>query len=716
MKKYDEMQFHSMSEKLVEILCIKTQNKDPQFFRVLVAYYMSKIASMQRVKIMTLDRGEIPVNMYAMNLAQSGHGKGHSTAIMEDDLIAGFRDKFLNETYEIVAEDNLNKLALKRAHKNGTQPDDEYQRVKREFDAAGPMVFSFDSGTTPAVKQMRYKLLMAGAGSVNLEIDEIGSNLMSNNEVLTVMLELYDIGKVKQKLVKNTTDNVRSEEIEGRTPTNMMLFGTPGDLLDSGKTEEEFMSMLKTGYARRCFWGFSNESTKNLDITAAEVFDMLTDKSKNQELLDIADQLTDLADTTYFNKSLQITKDTTLTLLEYKLDCERKAAALGEHDEVRKAEMSHRYYKVLKLAGAYAFVDGDIEVTEDHIYNAIKLAEESGRSFANLLKREPTYIKLAKYIASIGIEQTHADLVDALPFFKGSQSQRNEMLNLATSYGYKNNIIIKKTFYSGIEILRGESLKPTQLHELILSHSSMMAHNYVPDFGKFQSLHRLTQLPNHNWCTHQFEDQHRDGAGAIDGFNLVVIDVDGTSTLSTAMKLFEGYAAHFYTTKSNNLPGKGERFRIVLPTSHVLKLDTKDYKEFMSNIYEWIPFNVDTSACDRSRKWETHPGTHYTTEGMLLDILPFIPKTERNEQRKKQMLDLHSLNNLERWFAIRMEEGNRNNQLIKYALCLVDRGQDYDQVQDLVLALNSKIPNPLDKDEILTTVMRSVGKAVDAGA
>ena len=647
-----------------------------------------------------------------MNLALSGHGKGHSTAIIEEQLINGFTDKFINETFRIVAEENLAKLAIKRAHKQGKQADDVLERTRHEFEALGPMVFSFDSGTTPAVKQMRYKLLMAGAGSVNLEMDEIGSNLLGNAEVLTAFLELFDLGNIKQKLTKNTTDNVRGEDLKGRTPTNMMLFGTPTDLLDGSKKEEEFFNMLKTGYARRCFWGFSTESGKNLDMTSAELFDMLTDTNTNTALVDIADHLTDLADATYFNKELTISKDTTLILLDYKLDCDREAAKYGEHEDIRKAELSHRYFKALKLAGAYAFVDGAIEVEDKHIYSAIRLAEDSGKSFEKLLRRDPPYIKLAKFISSINNEVTHADLVEALPYYKGTQSQRNEMLNLAISYGYKNNIIIKKSFYNNIEILRGESLKVTKLDELLVSYSTDYAISYRGDLAKFDAIHKMTQAPGIHWCNHHFIDEHRQDDCAIEGFNIVVLDVDGTATLSNAMSLFEGYAAHFYTTKSNNQPGKGERFRIILPMSHVLKLDRKDYKEFMGNIYEWLPFDVDTSACDRSRKWVSHKDTYHTLEGEMLDILPFIPKTERNEQRKKQLLDLQSLNNLERWFASRMSEGNRNNQMIKYALCLADRGQSFDQIQDLVLALNSKIPNPLDELEIFSTIMKSVGKAL----
>jgi len=180
MKTFDEMEYHPASEKLVQILCSKTQNSNPLFFRVLVGYYFSLVASMMRTTIATHDRGDIPVNMYALNLSTSGSGKGFSTNIMENQVINQFRGRFLEETFPILAENNLPKLALKRANRKSTDPDEELVRVQKEFDSLGSLMFSFDSGTAPAVKQMRHKLLMADAGSMNLQIDEIGSNLVGN--------------------------------------------------------------------------------------------------------------------------------------------------------------------------------------------------------------------------------------------------------------------------------------------------------------------------------------------------------------------------------------------------------------------------------------------------------------------------------------------------------------------------------------------------------
>ena len=120
MKDLSTVDYFEPVEKLGNILCQKTFNSDPQFFRVMTTYYLCKIASMMRCNIKTLDRGVIPVNMYALNLALSGHGKGFSTNIVEEQIIAEFKKLYLGNTFPVKAKENLAKLANIRAIRNGT--------------------------------------------------------------------------------------------------------------------------------------------------------------------------------------------------------------------------------------------------------------------------------------------------------------------------------------------------------------------------------------------------------------------------------------------------------------------------------------------------------------------------------------------------------------------------------------------------------------------
>ena len=249
------VQHHPALEEIVDVLCSKTQELDRGFFRTEVAYFLGKMASMMRATVVTKDRGEIPVNIYALALATSGFGKGHSVSIVENEILNGFKKRFMEDTFPVLSEQNLWVIAGNRAARNGGDLNEEYEKAQKEFRMQGSYPFTFDSGTTPAVKQLRQKLLMSGAGAINLQIDEIGSNLVGQTEVLNTFLELYDQGMVKQKLTKISNENQRTEELDGKTPTNMLLFGTPAKLFDGAQTEGEFYSFLEIGYARRCLFG-----------------------------------------------------------------------------------------------------------------------------------------------------------------------------------------------------------------------------------------------------------------------------------------------------------------------------------------------------------------------------------------------------------------------------------------------------------------------------
>ena len=704
---------HPALEEIVDILSRKTQNNDRPFFRVLVAYFLGKMAASQRTTINTKDRGSLPVNIYALCLAMSGAGKGHSVNLIEDSILAGFRTRFLSETFPNIAEVNLVEIAGDRALRKNTPEEEELERVRKEFTRLGALAFTFDSGTAPAVKQMRQKLLMANAGSINLQIDEIGSNLIANTEVLNVFLELYDQGKVKQKLTKNTAENERMEEMEGKTPTNMLLFGTPSKLLDGSKTEDEFYSFLETGYARRCLFSYGTRKRAAADLTPEEIYRKLVD-NKNQSVINKWSQhFFNLADPAKFGWTLEVSDEVGIELITYKIQCEKIADELPEHEEIKKAEISHRYFKALKLAGTYAFIDEATEITKDTLWKAIKLVEESGQGFERIFSREKNYTKLAKYLAATKSELTHADLTEALPFYKGGQAMRQELMNLATAWGYRNHIIVKKTFEQGIEFFRGESLEEVDLDAVRVSYSDHVAFNYRSEEVKFKALHKLTQHNGYHWINHWLDrgrtgEGHRTEENATVGFDLIVIDVDEGTPLATAQELLEEYTYLMYTTKRHT--DEANRFRIILPMNYRLELDAEDYREFMENVYTWLPFEVDTATNQRARKWESFNGSHFYNEGHHVDALKFIPKTVRNEEYAASVVKLENLDNLERWFAQKMVQGKRNNYMLRFAMLLFDSGMPYNDIEQRVLEFNSKLSNGLSNDELKQTVLVSVAK------
>ena len=284
------------------------------------------------------------------------------------------------------------------------------------------------------------------------------------------------------------------------------------------------------------------------------------------------------------------------------------------------------------------------------------------------------------------------------------------MLSLATAWGYKNNILIKKAFSDGIEFLRGESLQETNMARLTVAYSTDITEGYVNEYAPWEKLHVLTQKQGLHWVAHHLTDGYRNEENCIAGFNLVVIDVDGGVGLSTVQLLLKNYTYLIYTTKRHT--EEDHRFRLILPINYTLSLDAKEYKELMNNIYEWLPFTVDTQTNQRARKWLSHNGQYFYNDGEVLDVLPFIPKTSKNEERRLLLESQQDMDNLERWVVNNIGDGNRNNMLLRYAMILVDAGFGFDNVNSRVKAMNDKIPDKLDEAEIMSTIMVSVAKAI----
>lgn len=713
MRDFDSLTDHPVLEEMVNIICKKTQNQNRNFFRVEVAYFLAKMASTMRAQIKTKDRGDIPVNIYALGLATSGFGKGHSVSIIEDYFMDGFKTRFIEATLNEISDKNLLKLSTNRSIYKNTDQSAELQGLEKEYAQAGPYPYTFDSGTVPAVKQLRQKLLLADAGAINLQIDEVGSNLLANTEILNTFLELFDKGKTKAKLTKNTTDNSRGQDIDGPTPANMLLFGTPSKLLDGGNTEDMFFEFLQTGYSRRFLFAWGVHERSSNKMTAEEIYKDLIDSHSSSMVDVISKSFTQLADPMNHMWTMSLPDNVAIELVEYRILCENEADRLPDHCEMEKTELNHRYFKALKLAGVFGFIDQAPEVSMDNLYHAINLVESSGADFKTLLSREKAYVKLAKYIAAHDQELTHADLTEALPYYKTGNAARQEIMTLATAWGYKNNIMIKKAFTEGIEFFSGEALNETDLDKMMFSYSEDYASDYEPEIQPFENLHLMTQAEGYHWCNHRFVGNHRRGDNVIEGFNMIVLDVDGKSSRDLVHEMLRDYTFMTYTTKRHREDGTGpDRFRVVMPLKYELHLNKDDYTQFMNNIMEWLPFEIDEGANQRERKWLTnHLGQHhYNIQGTLLDPIRFIPKTSRNEHHKSQMTELKDLNSLERWFAERMVMGNRNNQMIKYALALFDAKMLYPEIESRVIEFNKKIDNPLSDNELQHTILRTVAR------
>lgn len=698
---------HLAMQELTDMMCHRTGQVNRDFFQAEIAYFLGLIPSSMRCKIRSPERGLLPVNIYTIALATSGFGKGHSVNLMED-VLQPFRETYMQSTFGMISEQNLFNMAVDIAAAKGGDESKELEALENDFKKQGHAPFIFDSGTGPAVKQLRYKLLLAGLGSINFQMDEMGSNLLGNNEVLNILLELYDLGKIKAKLVKNTPDNERGLDIVGSTPSNVLMFGTSSKLFDGSKIEEEFFSFLATGFARRCFFGMGRSETHFANINPEDVYNGLVSKNQSSTMNRWQNFLAKFADPRHFDKELDVPKDVGIELISYRLQCEAMANEMPEHEEIRKAELSHRYFKSLKLAGVYAFLDESPTIEAIHLRQAIKVSEESGVSFQKMMKRERNFVRLAKYIASSPDNLTHADLVEDLPYYPTSTTARKEMMDLAMAWGVGNHVVITKNVIQQVDFFSGSTLEETDLNNLAFSFSDHFAYDYEPTTQPMEKMEILLKQPDLHYSNHSFEGGHRAEEKVIPGFNMLIVDVDGSISLEAAQELLKDYTYITATTKRHT--DEENRFRLIMPTNYRLNLEKDDYKEFMNSFLLWLPFESDTSANQRSKKWQTFENSEVLINRgpQVIDVLPFIPKTKANGEYIQQIADLGNLENLDRWFLNNMEVGGRNNTLLNYAMMLKDAGMSYDELEKKVLVLNKQSDAPLKQDEVYSTVLKSV--------
>lgn len=703
--------FHPLQEELCDILENKTGVKNGRlFFRVLIAYKFAQMATMMRTTVEFAGSKNIPTNIYALNLANSGFSKGKSVNILEDEVFGKFRKQFTNSIYPSITDDNLAIEAGDLAIKMGIDVGDAHKMVKKQFDATAKFQYAFPLSTIEGLRSLRLRFGMAGIGSTCMEADEVGSVLTSQTmlESLGLYLETYDMGKGKQKLIKSDSN----PEMLQAVPSNLLLFGTPTKLMDGDGTEQAFLELLETGYARRLLFGYIKDFEQETEMSPEEIYLQLTSGTTEASMIMLGSQFESLADKAQYKKSLTTNKDVAIKVLSYKQTCESRAKDMKDHESIKKAELEHRYWKVLKLAGCYAFVDGENEIKENHIDNAIALVEESGEAFGKLMNREKPYVRLANYVADINRKITQVELIEDLPFYRGSEAQKRELMNLAIAYGYQNGIIIKKTIGDGIEFYTGSKLESTNLDRLILSYSTELADNYKPVNGEastWNGLHKLVCFPTTmNYCSHHFKNMHRDSEHAEQSFNLLILDVDKGLNMETCKTLLKDYKFLIATTKRHT--EKDNRYRIILPMTHTLKMNQEEYKEFMKNVFDWLPFEVDEQTGDIARKWSSHKGDHYYNDGQLFPAMNFIPNTKKQRELKDSIEMYGSLDALQRWFAMNIGDGSRNVMMHKYAMALLDKGLSSETIRYSLEDMNAKLEKPLPMKEIDSTIMFSVIK------
>lgn len=713
---YNPAKLHQnpLVKEIVEDLSTQVKSNLQGFFTVATNYQLMKLASKLRTFVETPENLTM-LNAYAIGFAPSGGGKNFSMNRIYDEYLEGFNRGFTDYLMPKTQHNKILELAGRRSVMNNTSEEDEISKLQKELNATGEYLDIAEKATPAAILQFRQQLLINNCGALNIEVDEVASALNTKEfqDCIKPLLTLYDKGKIEGSLVKNTNDAKRFSKIDGVTPVNSFFMGTPDTLMGDDAKCKILADTLSTGFARRSIFSFEDTYERQI-LTPEERVKAVKKSAGGKDFIKKMNRFfAKFADMSKFNQRIKLTDDDALiTLYAYTDRCLKEAEQYdsaylitNSPSAILKAELINREQRIIRFAALYAFLENKEYVEVDHIYQAIHLIEMSGEALKKIVVKTPIYEMVAKYTAAQSGELVIPDLIEAFHNFPKSRSDREECLDNAQAWGQRNNIVIKRRFQDKIQYISGERLQETDLNKLTVAISNHVAYDYTSGEMSWEKLEAFVQKPRLHWINHHLNHtKHRADENVVEGFNLLILDVDGTCSLDNALHFMQEYQYLIYTTKRHGQDDK-DRFRIVLPMLYNIKLNAEDYKAFMKNVYEWLPFDVDSETGQRARKWLTNPGKVYVNEGILIDPLPFIPCTKDNEMHQQQVKSQEHLNNIERWIINRADtEAGRNNMLARYAFILVDNGDSFANVKSKILNINSQLACPLSESELNSTV------------
>lgn len=375
-----------------------------------VNYKLSNIASQLHIKVDTQSGyAPAPVNTYTLLLLNSGGGKNSSLGILDRWFFGDAFNKIRDDVYPKFKEQALLELTSKgidRSIHNWTQ--------------------SVSNATLSGMFAYAESYSLVGFGSLNVEVDEIGNAVTSKAELLENLLTPYDNGDF-MPVAKRTDSNAM--DISG-LPVNLYSFGNKVRLFNGDSTENAFIQLIDEGYGRRFI--FVDDNSKPVDKTTDEVLEeMKQTESIRRERLKERQYISGLINGNNFDITLELNDEAMFEYAKIKAESDRVVNNSKGLLPAVQADLSERHFKTAKLAGVYAFFDGNKKVTGKNMLEAFEVVKESSKVLKELRATKPLHRRLLDAMANEADKITAQHML-AYPFINNTWTKKiYEIIDLA---------------------------------------------------------------------------------------------------------------------------------------------------------------------------------------------------------------------------------------------------------------------------------------------
>jgi len=393
-------------------------------------YKMANICSQMHIKIDTRSGyGNSIANIYSLVLASSGVGKNSSLGLI-DKFYFGEAFKYIGDVvYPKFKSKALDKLA-----------EDEDERPLHAWTK------SLSNSTTSGMYAYAESFTLCGMGGLNLEVDEIANAVISKAELMEILLTPYDNGTFAP-VAKRTDSNSMSID---NMPTNLYCFGNKVRLFEGDGVETSFIKLLDEGYGRRMI--FTEDTSVPVRRSTDDVVrEMELSEEISEKRQKDRDYIKGLISSSNLGKVLSLSKEARYMYAMIKADGENYILDNKGLEPAVKADMNERNFKVAKLAGIYAFFDGNEEVTKKNMEEAYEVIKDSSIVLQELRKVKPKHQRLLEALLLEEKPVTSQHLL-SYSFIPSAWTKKiDEYVDLAKELASESGYLWKTVSRKGVE-------------------------------------------------------------------------------------------------------------------------------------------------------------------------------------------------------------------------------------------------------------------------
>jgi len=674
-------------------------------------YYGGVLASTSNLRIYNQEQDRLEnVNFYGMLFMPSGAGKDFAKAIY-DDL---FSKTTANIPTTIKA---LATGKLPNGERVTSFPEKYDTKIHRHFSTS---IASSDIGlyiTALAVQGAKF-------GSLNIEINEF-ADYLGKVDNISMLKELYD-GKLMAKIIQGNDSDEAREHISGIT-TNLLAYGSPKSIKENQNKMKVFKDLTSSGMYRRSIIYFEEPMKTSLkEPCVDDVSDIIEYLHKKP-----------LENTIELNRGIKLIGAHNVVVFTPESEQRLKEFAVEMHDlknsnldDELLANDTFAHKLIEKIAAIVSYLDCSEQIELSHTEYAIGLFKRTRATIGRLFEQTPVFERIYKTISRSAQPLMQSEIIKRSDL---NVKEFADNIGLVNEIAYINDMQLKQT--TGSELLKKYSLEPlpyTDLNKIVVSvsaekdkaqYTTKFVAKYLPMFEGELSIAKLVKTNMLDCFTlahyepnkkdkKDMDNGHRAEEFFISGQNAIAFDIDRDVTIEQAIEILKDYKYVIYTTKSHRKEGKGDRFRIIMPTRTMFYVTAEQHKAMYENVSNRLNLPYDIQTRNVSRLWYTNTEAEVIVkeDGDLFDVRCCLPDT--NNARRVMLLDgeIDSMNidirikGFYRWFIENTFNGERNGNLYKVATYLKDLGVS--DIENHLDKLNSMLEQPLPQSE-LRNILRS---------